>query len=656
MDFKKIREDILSKSQLDGLPRELRPATIFTWDLDIDKQRDWLQFISGIKVGHTYFDGNGHKVMLDTFSLEYASETGNIEFALQETPTITFYSNKHIDIDGKVASIGSDIQTKYLVISQSLDGVDLKSTKEKVWVSKIILVNLAKYLSNAEDNEKEVIINYMNGKFGETIKLPYFKDAPKNQTYDPNVSKWEVVEVNNQIPKEVEMYFPKTLLQLGGTSFIKNSEFHTKEALRRKNDIEIDIKEAHTEVEHFDVNDFYSIVPGQFKVPSIDNYGFTHPNDPANSIKTLLATQALGQSTETAQATADEQSGGIGGLLTLANKALGGRLTALQNSKLGQVIASKGASTLVGFAQKYMGDKGTVANSTAVVPTISSNPGDPIKFFIQPQGMNEENEHNYVFNGMLDITMGRDDYLEINQNNGEFGNIAKPMSPKQNGDFDNHNYYRALGANTIKGKTNTIPALATPVGDYISNKETLQKYLMFGVPRLNVATPFPSPVPRMDEWDYYVRKMFFRPDQYSFWNFPLLSPSIVSTFSTRKDVSINYDNTAIPTGIIDTFLNGTVGGDRTGGLITGHWNKTITGSDIADDNFNGDDFFSSFKYVFKDENGLDIPCKSQFLGFTTSIVEYKFIDKKGQVIAHFKMNTSGRLSNNPFDWFTEHNF
>lgn len=660
MDFKKLREDVLSQSQLDGLPSELRPATIFTWDLDIDLQRDWLQFIQGIKVGHTYFDGNGHKVMLDTTSMEYGSETGSLEFAIKNNETISFYSTKHIEFDGKVASIGSDIHTKYMIISQAIDGIDLKGDKKKVWVSKIILVNLAKYLSRAKDEDKEIIINYMNGKFGETIEVPYFKDAPKHQTYDPNITKWEKLQITNDTPVLVETYFDKTLLQLGGTSFIKNDDFiKVKGKPKRSKDREITIKKANTKPEHFEQNEFYSIVPAQFKIPSIDNYGFTHPNDPANAIKTLLATQALGQAQETAQATADNESGGLADLGGLISKGLGSVFGSIGNSKLGQLISSKGASTSVGLAQKYFGDKGTLANSGAVIPTISSNPADPIKFFIQPQGMGEENETNYVYNGVLDLQKGDNDYLEVNQSNGEFGNIGKAMSPSRNGEFDKHNFYRALGARTIKGKTTTIPALATPFGDFKIDDTKIGDYLKFGIPRLNVATPFPAPVPRMDEWDYYVRKMFFRPDPYSFWNFPLISPSVVSIFTDSKKTSIHYDTTVIPS--VLTHAMEFLGGKPTenpndGQSLSGHWNKTITGNDIVSDNFNGDDFFSSFRYEFEENGNLEIPYKSQMLGFTTSTCEYKFINKKGEVIANFKMNTSGRISNNPFDWYTEHTF
>lgn len=57
--------------------------------------------------------------------------------------------------------------------------------------------------------------------------------------------------------------------------------------------------------------------------------------------------------------------------------------------------------------------------------------------------------------------------------------------------------------------------------------------------------------------------MFFRPDQYSFFNYPIMCPAEIGVFDTDKKVSIGFDTTsAIKSGLQALFANrGTANSD-----------------------------------------------------------------------------------------------
>ncbi len=54
IDLKKMIENVVADSQLNQLPDEIQPARLFTWDTDLNQQKDWDNFINGQKVAHTY--------------------------------------------------------------------------------------------------------------------------------------------------------------------------------------------------------------------------------------------------------------------------------------------------------------------------------------------------------------------------------------------------------------------------------------------------------------------------------------------------------------------------------------------------------------------------------------------------------------------------
>ncbi len=126
-------------------------------------------------------------------------------------------------------------------------------------------------------------------------------------------------------------------------------------------------------------------------------------------------------------------------------------------------ITSAIGSSLIGLGQKYFGDKGTLANSTAITASFASGESDPLKFFIQGDAPNSDGD--MTDDGYLDLVNLRTegDYMEVNQANGEFGKYGKSMSPSQNKGFDTTDYYRALGLDSIHlDEIESIPVLATP--------------------------------------------------------------------------------------------------------------------------------------------------------------------------------------------------
>lgn len=118
------------------------------------------------------------------------------------------------------------------------------------------------------------------------------------------------------------------------------------------------ITDASTKPKTFPINENYCIAPIQFKVPSVDNYGMTHPLDSSNAAKMLSAMQSIGSNSDNATGVA--QTGGV--ISSLTSKIVG---------------------STVGLAQKYFGDKGTLANSTAINGSMVQGDGDAIKLFIQ---------------------------------------------------------------------------------------------------------------------------------------------------------------------------------------------------------------------------------------------------------------------------------
>ena len=326
-----------------------------------------------------------------------------------------------------------------------------------------------------------------------------------------------------------------------------------------------------------------------------------------------------------------------------------------------------------------MGDKGALANSLAITPKVISGSGDAIKFFIQPDGTS--NTHNGVMEGgilNLDNLKNQNDYIETNQAKGEFGKVGKSMSPSNNAGFDTKQYYRGLGLGALH-KLGTIPALSAPyskVDTLKTTDEKIDKWLKWGVPRLKIHTQdHIGPAMFPETWEVYIRNMFFRPDPYSFWNWPLLVPSEIGVYDTHKQTSIAYDDTTALNNLNNALCNGgnvigeaikevgklasgieniagimceASGGagtdravDNTDKMTDGYWNKTITLNQLEQNNlYDPNKTFSSLQFKFNKQD-LQNLYQLHLDAFTTSIIEVKLI-KNGKVLRYHKFNSQGK--------------
>jgi len=126
--------------------------------------------------------------------------------------------------------------------------------------------------------------------------------------------------------RRVELLFPEPAILIGGIDFVANID-RKGSALASENRL-ITPSGASTKPKTLAINPYYCILPTQWNIPSIDNYGFSHPADRSNVIKTLLATQTLGAGAQTGVS--------LGSSSGLLGKALSGI-----------------ASTSIGLGQKF---------------------------------------------------------------------------------------------------------------------------------------------------------------------------------------------------------------------------------------------------------------------------------------------------------------
>ena len=305
---------------------------------------------------------------------------------------------------------------------------------------------------------------------GETIEVPRFKRKNKREPHDPDVKNIETGYITNKAPVYIEIHFPKPAILVGGIDFVSNYDRDGK-ALASTNRLIEPEKVSTLDVKTVPIQPYTCILPTQFNIPSIDNYGWSHPADKSGEVKSLAATQAFASAASTGMA--------AGGSSVLGN--------------VGNMIGTAG----IGLVQKFFGDKGTLANATAPTSHFLSSEADPIKFFIQGDGTksNGELKENGYMN-MYDLQK-KYDYLEVNQHNGQFGKYGKPMSPLQNDDFNTTKKFRGLGLSSmaLKNKpiypTDNMPVLKTPFVNRLYPKlkidETaINDYMKMGCPRANV--------------------------------------------------------------------------------------------------------------------------------------------------------------------------
>ncbi len=635
-DFTKIIENVVNNSQVDNFPNELQPGKLFTWDTDLNSSKDWDDFTGGQLVCHTYWDKNIHKCLIDVSNLSFGNNPSSYWGMLTSNEIITVYTSEFLDLTGKFISIGENIEDKYYATSYELSGFSLgENKKKKSYLGKIVLVNVQKYLDNEfNESNQGPIINIINGKLNETITVPSFDKPSDRQPSDPNTK--YISEKTVVIPKmsRVEILFPEPAIMIGGIDFVANTD-RTGNALADSNRL-ITPALASTNPKTLPIQPYYCIIPTQWNVPSIDNYGWTHPADRSNFIKTLSATQSLGSTAAT------------------------GLSLGASSSVIGTVAKAIGSAT-IGMAQKHFGDKGTLANSTAINSTFLSGDGDPIKFFIQGDGIADGSQIDK--NGYLDVEQldAQGDYMEVNQANGDFGKYGKAMSPSVNGNFDRTTYYRALGLSSIDilGKVKKVPAIATPftTGKYSAlkiNDTKKNDYMLTGSMRLEINSgEILKPLVTPNTWDVYIRNMFFRPDPYSFWNWPCMMPAEIGVFNVFKRSDISYDVSVLKGGMLASIgvLNGVAG---TGKKKTSMWNKTIVVGQLTDNNFyDPNKTYSSYRYEFKDgERFLEDFYQIQMTAMTASTMLVNVLDENDKIIRTHNFNSQGLNVGTASSWAT----
>ena len=308
--------------------------------------------------------------MIDITNLQFGNTPTSYWGMLNFNEQITIYTSDYLDLSGKFITIGDNITDFYYAQSFELNNFKLKDKRRtKGYFGKIVLVNIQKFLDNQfNDATVAPIINIVAGKLNETIKIPVIVKTKTGETSDPNIVKFEVGEHTIKKATSIEVFLPEPAIMIGGgIDFVSNSD--RKGNAGADSNRLIQIIKGSTEPKHYPTNPYYCIVPTQWNVPSIDNYGWTHPSDRSNVIKTLMATQTIGSAASTGLSIANS-----GGLIGSAASAIG--------------------SSFIGTGQKYFGDKGTLANSAAINSSFLQGEGDPIKFFVQGDGATE--------NGILD--------------------------------------------------------------------------------------------------------------------------------------------------------------------------------------------------------------------------------------------------------------
>lgn len=632
MEFKKIIDEVISNSQIDDLPSDLMPVTFFPWKPDISSDKDWDDFTGGQLVCHNYWEGDSFKGMIDVSNLQFGNSPTSFWGMLTYNEQMTIYTKEYIDLSGKFLTIGTDTDNFYYAMSFELDNFQLdEKTKTKGFYGKILLVNIQKFLDNQFNDANEApIINITAGKLNEEIKIPIIKQHRKKEISDPNVKNFEEGKKKIPMAHAVELFFPKPAILIGGgIDFVSNSD-RSGLAPANLNRL-IKVKEGTTTPSNYPTNPYYCILPTQFNIPSIDNYGFTHPADRSNVIKTLMATQSMGQIAQTGL-----QLGG--GLLGKAASAIG--------------------SAVIGQGQKHFGDKGTLANSGAINSSFLSGESDPIKFFIQGDAEGGILDSAGQLN-LKELT-NQNDYLEVNQANGEFGKYGKPMSPSNNGQFDTKQYYRALGMKTfdLNGDIpDKLPFLNTPFAGKGYNgfritKQKINALLSKGMPRQQINSgDILKPMLFPETWSVYIRNMFFRPDPYSFFNWTCLMPAEIGVWDVKKDSSISYDTKALS--LKETGLS-IFGSENTniGTIPSSYWNKTILVSQITEnDLYDPNKTFSSFRFEF-DDGALNDLYQVQIMAITSSTIGVKVLDDKGNIIREHKFNSQGINVGTSASWGT----
>lgn len=558
-------------AEVTPIPEALLDHKFIMWNHDIKESIDWDDFIAGQKVMHleynqdnAVFDG---RIMLNSLSQGNSANTFQGMWKLNET--ITILVKDHIEFNSNLITLGKDTSKMYFAASYPIR----ETIEGKEYLSKVVLQDIQAFLNNNfEDSTQGYYQNIRIGKYGQTVKVPKELFDKFDKLID-----YEAEDLVVETPKYLEIMLPEPN-HLLGIDAIDTDETKWKEP-------------KYSVAPHTFSKNEYSIQPIQFNIFAIDNYGVAHPNDMTNAIKALSFTAQLGSVISSSGTAAS----------SLGNN----------NIATGSSLISMGISG----ASKFIGDARHLSSETAISTRFLEDENNLIKMFIQP----DTNIDSFL---ATDINSSTDKYQTL-QNTNTIVNIqglVKSGSALPNSDLlvsivgkggnnvGSGTKYNIVGGQSLKNlmggsqyKANIkVPFLKAPyaTGAFKITNADIQDYLSIGVPRLNVDRGNKiSPVQESRTWTLQLRWNGFRPDPYSWMNWPVLSPVQMGIYDViNKGISVGYNK------------NIKENEDSTGTANSGYWSKGMTVADITNKRFpNPNKIFTSLSMDLTDVvNGPDV--------------------------------------------------
>ncbi len=610
------------------LPDKLFETKILTWNNDIKEANEWDDFVEGQKVMHLDWDKENSFdgfVMLNSLSQGTSAETFQGMFRYNET--ITMLVKKDISFKNKLVSVGNDTSKLFFAASYPF----VKNINGTIYNAKVVLMDFEAFLNRQfTDSTQGYYQNIRIGKYGTNIKVPKAELDKFNK-----LTSYEEEEYKVPTPK----YFEWMLNEPAG--YLGQDVINT-EGNKWVNPL------ATLKPLTLPTNPYYSIVPTQFDLWAVDNYGISHPSDMTNAIKAITFTKDLSNVIAT-----------------------GGQYGAKTGSQ-GNVL--KSATTLISSgissASKFFGDARELSSETAISSRFLESEGDLLKMFSQPI------TNIYEF-AAGDITKVNDAFQTlINKNSiANITGLLENQSTLPNPDIiigiadsvgtrnglEGGTKYNILGSNSLINlsgnkqyrSNQVLPFLKAPYSsdtNFKTQDSDITNYLAIGVPRhnINVGTKLAPPIlPR--DWTLGFRWNGFRPSPYTWINYPILFPSQMSFYDVeRKGYSVGYNREVVK----EENSNGSVPKNN-----TEYWTKGITVGDITNKNFqNPKDVFTSGSIDLTNEDKvLD---KIDLCAITSSPYILKvFASKQDAVdgkepINEYRFRTQGLRTGTSANWFS----
>lgn len=608
------------------IPDQLFKTKLIVWDQDINEDNEWDDFIAGQKVMHLEWakerQFNGF-VMLNSLSNGNSANTFQGMYKFNET--LTIMTKELINVTEGLVTIGNDTEKLYFASSYPI----VNEIEGTTYNGIVVLMEFNAFLNqNFEDSTQGYYSNIRQGKYGETIKVPM---AIKDK-FD-NITDYKAEEITIPKPTYIEWMLnePSGLLGLDAIDTNGNKWVDPTASLKPKT---------------FPINETYSIVPTQFDLWAIDNYGIAHPGDMTNAIKAISFTKdisnvvATGAAYKGSSATSSAQKAAISNGASLITNGISG-------------------------ASKFMGDARELSSETAITSSFLDGENTLLKMFIQP--ITERN----AWQGS-DINNSTDAFQTL-QNKNAIANITgllENQSTLPNADilvdfgtsvgtrFAGGTKYNIVGGSSLinlsgnkQYKDNQVlPFLKAPYSVSSNFKTTdndIANYLSIGVPRRNINIGkklAPPHTPRT--WTLGFRWNGFRPSPYTWINYPILYPSQMSIYDVdNKGYSVGY-NKPIVKNDIKSKAN------------REYWSKGIMVSDVTNKNFiNPKDVFTSGTIDLTNENTLVLD-KLDLCAITSSPFIVKLYASEQDAvdgndpIDKYTFKTQGLRTGTSANWFT----